>query len=334
VVLFDGSGGSAVVTPENDGVLLPLPGGGHYLGKMWAQTLRVPLDGVSGVDLADIVTVAPVSRSADGRAWIVDMSAAPASGITDPIGQIPLISFGKSRREEGDGPGDGTFTLPYHIRGDLAADATINVTTVEYHPLDSVKGAPRTVLIPAHTASGSLSLPYTPNTARDFRGRREIHVVGFGVQGIQTDRYNGIATIVDDEPVAVLNVKPVDRRVAEGDAAKWRLTLKVPLAFKTQWIASAVRAVDGRQLTFGDLPKWFRDKHVYARDVPSRDTPLPKANLALLRRLPAGRTSVVISVPTRRTRSDDGPRAVSLRFRVFGVHGSDVCTVTVVEPKR
>jgi hypothetical protein len=64
------------------------------------------------------------------------------------------------------------------------------------------------------------------------------------------------------------------------------------------------------------------------------DTPLPKAHLRLFKRLPLGATSQTISLPIKRTRGHDGPRAVSMRLRVYGAPGAQTRTVTVVDPRR
>jgi hypothetical protein len=328
VQLFDGVGGSAVVTPENGGTLLPLPGHRFSLPKRWGQTLRVPLGGVTGVDLSDIVTIDLISHTPDGRVWILDMSAAPDSGISEPSGQFPLISFGKVRQDEGDGPGDATLPIPYHVTGDLAADATVNVTV--FDPFARRPGEPEQLVIPAHATDGSFDITYTPNTAADIH-RRTLYLVAFATHGIETDRYLGQGTIIDDDPTPTVTAKPVTRRIVEGNPAQWELQLSAPLGFRTFVIGRPVRAVDGKQLTVGDLPKRFRKRHFFP--VPSLDTPLPQTDLRIFKRVPIGKTTITIGMPVQRTKSDDGPRSVSMRFRVFGVPDRQIATVTVVEPK-
>ena len=328
VQLFDGVGGSAIVTPDNAGVLLPLPGQRFSLPKRWGQTLRTPLDGVTGVDLSDIVTIDLISHTPDGRVWILDMSAASADGITEPSGETPLISLGKVRQDEGDGPGDATLPIPYHVTGDLQQAATVNITVLD--PSARRPGKPQELVIPAHTTDGTVPVAYTPNTLADFR-RRTIDVVAYPTGGIETDNYLGRGTIIDDDPVPTLTAKPVARRVTEGKPAQWELDLSAPLGYRSFLIAVVVRAVDGKQLTVGDLPKQYRKRHFFP--VPPLDTPLPKTHLRIFKRLALGDTSTSIGIPTRRTRSDDGPRSVSLRFRLYGIPGTQTTTVTVVDPK-
>ena len=328
VQLFDGVGGSAIVTPDNAGVLLPLPGRDYSLPKRWGQTLRTPLDGVTGVDLSDIVTIDLISHTPDGRVWILDMSAASAAGITEPSGETPLISFGTVTQDEGDGPGDATLPIPYHVTGDLAEDATLTITVTD--PFSRRSGKPEELVIPAHTTDGTVDVTYTPNRLADFH-RRPLDLVAYATGGIETDSYLGQGTIIDDDPIPTLTAKPVTRRVTEGRPAQWDLHLSAPLGFRPFVIATPVRAVDGKQLTVGDLPKQFRKRHFFP--MPPLDTPLPKTDLRLFKQVALGDTSISIGIPTRRTRSDDGPRAVSFRFRLFGVPGTQTSTVTVVDPK-
>jgi hypothetical protein len=328
VELFDGGGGSAIVTPERGGVLLPLPGHNFVLPKRWGQTLRVPLDSVTGVDLTDIETIHLISRTPDGRVWILDMTAAPTGGITEPSGQLPLISFGTTRQQEGDGPGDAQLQIPYTVTPGLSTDATVNVSVLD--PYSRRRAQPVPLTIPAGTTSGVFDVTYTPNTLADVH-RRTIQLVAYAVEGIETDNYLGLGSIIDDDPRPTLTAKAVDRQIAEGNPAQWTLTLSNGLGFRSLVIGRAVRAADGKQLTVGDLPRKFRKRHFFP--VPPLDTPLPKAHLTIFKRVPIGATSVRIGVPVQRTKSDDGARAISFRFRVGGVPGPQISTVRVVEPK-
>jgi hypothetical protein len=328
VELFDGGGGSAVVTPEDGGLLLPLPGRAFSLPKRWGQTLRLDLDGVTGVDLSDIVTVGLISRSADGRVWILDLSAAPSTGISEPAGETPLISFGRVKQDEGDGPDPATLEIPYDVTGELPDGATVNVTVLD--PFARRPGTPQELVIPPGTTHDTFAVEYQPNAIADYR-RRTIQIVAFPTSGIETDSYIGFGTIIDDDPVPTVRVTPVARRVSEGHPAQWEVSLSAPLGFSSFIVGTAVRAVDGRQLTVGDLPKKFRKRHFFP--VPPLDTPLPKSHLHVFQQLRHGNTSVTISIPVRRTKSDDGARSVSIRFRVFGIPGTTTRTVRVVEPR-
>jgi hypothetical protein len=331
VELFDGGGGSAVVAPEGGGTLLPLPGGSYSLSKRWAQTLRVPLDAVTGVDLTDIVTIDLIAKNPDGRVWVVDMSAGPTAGITEPAAQqIPLISFGKVKQAEGDGPGDATLPIPYHVRGDLAEDATLNVAVLD--PFSRGPAKPEELTIPAHTTDGTFDLTYTPNTVLDFH-RRIINLVAFAQHGIQTDRYIGTATIIDDDPPPSVALKPVARRVIEGESAQWTFTFSAPFGYSTWINARPVRAgVPGPQLTVGDLPKWWIERHLFP--IPPLDTPLPKTDLRIFQTVREGHTTVTLAVPIRRDKAYEGRESISLRFRVHGLPDVLTSTVTVVDPPK
>jgi hypothetical protein len=133
--------------------------------------------------------------------WIVDMSSAPTLGITRSAGQTPLVSFGKVRRDEGDGPGDVTVQFPYRVAGALKRAATVNVT-VFGAPGQRFLG-PQRMRIPAHTTDGTFAITYTPNTTAGDPERR-ITVIAYATRGIQTDNYVGRLVIVDDDDAAAV----------------------------------------------------------------------------------------------------------------------------------
>jgi hypothetical protein len=331
VELFDSIGGSAVVRPDNGGTLLPLPGGGYSLSKRWAQTLRVPLDSVTGVDLTDITTIDLISHTPDGRVWILDMSAEPSTGLTEPAAQtIPLISFGKVRQDEGDGPGDATLPIPWHVDGDLASDATLNVVVQD--PFARHQPKPQLLTIPAHATDGTFDITYHPNTMLDFH-RRTTFLAAYAQAAIQTDRYIGLGTIIDDDPPPSAKITADPKRITEGDTARWTLTMSAPIGYSTGIIARPVRAgVPGKQLTVGDLPRLFRERHLFP--IPPLDTPLPQTDLRIFQNVREGRTTATLRLPTRRDRVDEGPHSITLRLRVHGLPDVFTVTVTVTDPPR
>jgi hypothetical protein len=235
-------------------------------------------------------------------------------------------------QEEGDGPGDATLPIPYHVRGDLADDATLNVAVFD----TSSGGLPWTVpvvrlTIPAHTNDGTFDVTYTPNTILDIH-RRIIYPVAFAKHGIQTDRYIGTGTIIDDDPPPSVAVKPVARRVIEGQRAQWTFTLSAPIGYTTWITARPVRAGAGPQLTVGDLPKWWIERHLFP--IPPPDTPLPKTDLRIFKTVPEGHTTVTLAVPIRADKSHERRESISLRFRIRGLPDVLTSTVTVTDPKR
>ena len=199
VSLTDADGHTAVVTPVGDGNLAPLPGGSYSLAKRWAQDLRVPLAGVTGVDLSRVTQVGLVSRNASGRVYVADISATPDAGVSAaPTTPVPVLSLDTVRQPEGDGTDRVTVDVPWHVTGDLAHDAT--VTIVHSAPFGfGPPSATQTLVVPAHTTGGVLHVRYRPNDLDD-QGRRFIALTAYAVNGLATDQYVGGASIIDDDP--------------------------------------------------------------------------------------------------------------------------------------
>ncbi len=93
VQLRDSDGNSAVVTPVNGGDLTALEVGSPPLSKRWAQTLRAPLDGVSGVDLSSIVGVDLIAGSTTGHVFVLDVASVPKQLPAAPTTLLPYISM-------------------------------------------------------------------------------------------------------------------------------------------------------------------------------------------------------------------------------------------------
>ncbi len=127
VRLRDSDGKSVVVTPVNNGDLPALEVGSPPLSKRWAQTLRVPLDDVKGVDLSSITGVDLIAGSKTGHVFVLDVAAVPTQMPAPPNKFLPYVNMIDSQVKR---QGSGSFTakIPYQVVGDLQDDATILVT--------------------------------------------------------------------------------------------------------------------------------------------------------------------------------------------------------------
>jgi hypothetical protein len=308
VSLTDADGHTAVVTPVGGGNLVPLPGGGYSLAKRWGQDLRVSLSGVGGVDLSKVTQVGLVSRDASGRVYVADVSATPDAGVSAaPTAPLPVISIGTVRQPEGDGTERVTVDVPWHVTGDLDHDAQVAI--VQGSPFAGT-AAPHTLVIPAHTSDGVLHVSYRPNDLDD-RGTRFFALTAYALTGIETDRYVGGASIIDDDPTPGLTVRSGTHRITAGHRATWTLTLDKPVDYFAYAVVKPVKAVAGPQLRVGDLTKSFRERYV-AGDL-ALDTPLYRAHVLFFVELRPHRLSGTLSIPTRREHGVT--RALSLRFR-------------------
>jgi hypothetical protein len=82
-VLHDSSG-SVQVTPLNGGLVPALPVGASPLSKRWAQTLRIPLAGVTGIDLSAVTEVDLVAQNKAGNIFVLDAAGVP-KGMPAPL---------------------------------------------------------------------------------------------------------------------------------------------------------------------------------------------------------------------------------------------------------
>jgi len=329
VSLTDADGQSTVLTPLGGGNLDPLPGGDFSLAKRWGQDLRVSLADVSGVDLTRITQVGLVSRSALGRVFLADVSATPGAGLsTAATAPLPLFSLGTVRQPEGNGTARVTADVPWHVTGDLAHDAVVTIVHGTPFGFDS-SPVTETLVIPAHTTAGVLHVRYRPNDIDD-QSVRLIGRTAYAVSGIETDRYIGGATIVDDDPTPGLAVGTAARRGTAGRRATWTMTLDKPVSYFVFAVARPVKAVDGPQLRVGDLPQPFREQ-LLGNEV-GLDVPLYKTKIEFFVDIQPRRSTGTLSIPTRPQHGVT--RALSLQFRApHFVLAHPIRTVKVVSPR-
>jgi hypothetical protein len=325
VSLTDADGHSTVLTPAGGGSLDPLPAGGYSLAKRWGQDLRVSLGDVGDVDLSRVTQVGLVSRNASGRVFLVDVSATPQAGVsTAPTTPLPLFSVGSVQQPEGDGTAPVTVEVPWHVTGDLGHDAS--VTIVDGDPF-SENGPPeiQTLDIPAHTTDGVLPVTYRPNELDDPAKRQVAAITAYAVGGIETDRYLGGVTVLDDDPTPAL-VLTGSHRIRAGQRATWTLTLAKKVDYESFAVMRPIKAVAGPQLRIGDLTKHFRLRWFGGRTDLS--TPIYRSGADFFIQIRQHRGAATFSIPTRKGLGV--VRALSLRFNVRSFHlAHDVRTVKV-----
>src|SRR5262249_37639098 len=160
-----------------------------------------------------------VSRNESGRVFVADLAATPAAGVsTDPTTPVPLFSIDTVRQPEGDGTDRVTVDVPWHVTGDLDHDAV--VTILHANPFSFGPAPAQTLTIPAHTSSGVLQVKYRPNDLDD-QGQHVVGLTSYPVSGIETDRYVGGASIIDDDPTPSLTLSRGAHRITAGDRAAW-----------------------------------------------------------------------------------------------------------------
>jgi len=216
VRLTDSTGSSATLRPVVGADLEQMPGSSWDV-KVWARTLVVDPSPATDVDLTDIVQVDLVSRSAEGRVWLLDVAAASDELTAPQERRLPYVELGRARIPEGDGRHPVTASLPYRVVGTLTRPATFRVS-VGWR----LGGGTYDVALAPGQDSGALEIAYW--TDEYYGPNRQIYASAWGVEGVGTGRWVGRLRIIDDDPRPRLTVT-APRVVTEGEKAIVRLQL-------------------------------------------------------------------------------------------------------------
>ncbi|GAB2874600.1 alpha/beta hydrolase [Nocardioides pacificus] len=312
VRVTDAAGASVVVAPEQDRLLaLPRDRGDETLGKHIAQTVRVPVAALTGIDVAQVARVDLVGNSPDGRVWVLDLGAVPAGPLAAaPDKRLAQVNFGTIRQQEGDS-GEAQVVVPFRVSGTLTEPARFVALVQEQ---DSEK--PRRVVVdlaPGAT-TGGVELRVVPNLIDDLDVRWTF-LQAFALRGAMPSQSIGRALILDDDPTPRVRVRTVPRSVTEGGRAIWRLTLSAPTGYDVYLDARFVAGTGpGPRLSVGDVPRGWMKETFGLPDVPA-GTPLLGRDFQIYRYLPAGTRNVVVKVPLRRDGVREPTERVTLRFR-------------------
>ena len=310
VRLVDDSGAAETLTPRWQGRLPALPGDSP-LGKLWAQTLRVPLDQASEVDLGSLTRIELVARTAAGEVWLLDVAArrpglAPVSGE-----RAAVVDVGNASVVEGDGPGDGVLEMPVTVHGQLTRPARIRVQVVGFES----RRQPRPFVLELSPGQqhAVVEVPYERDR-RDDPAVTRYGVAMWPLRGAMTGDYLGIGRVLDDDPTPRARMSVTDRRVGEGAVLRWQIRLDKPLDYYTFYRLAIVRSPNAmRQLSTADVPeRWLREYGIRPPKQPIALTALDVRLYVLLR--PGDRTAV-IRVPTAVDRSLEGNEALALRVQ-------------------
>jgi hypothetical protein len=328
VRLYDGAGDRAEVSTPRGGMFLPALPGRHPLvfGKLWAQTLRVPLGQVTGIDLADVRRVDLVGAGADGRVWVLDLAATRPGLAPVPVRRLPRVSLGALRVREGDGPRARVVRVPFRVRGEVRAPARLVVLAEDFS--DGPPPAPRRIDLRPGQTRGTVAVRFVPDTVDD-RPVQHVVLLAVPARGVTIERALGRLRIVDDDPAPRVRARRLRSPVPEGRAARWQVRLSRPVDYDVFVLARVVRGTTRvPRLRVGDVPgRWARE-HMFP--VPPADTPLHRGEATLFASLPPGRTVTTLRLPLRRDRVDEGRETVTLRIRVPGLLDAVRRTVSVV----
>ncbi len=307
VRISDADGHTALLAPVGGG-RLPKLGKRDATEKYWAQTLTVDPAGAPGVDLTRITRVDLVSASSSGRVWVADLASAPTELPAVPDLRLPTIDIGRVRLSEGD-HGTVTTGVPFTVNGEVTRPARFAVTTVGQAVGDVQRF---TVDLAPGQTSGTIPISYQADNRDDF-AKLITMVSAWPVRNMMTDAYTGDLTVVDDDPTPRLTLRPVRRSVDEGQDAEWEITLAKPVDYDLFAAGRVVRG-PGANVSAGDVAAAWLRSHVGGKIDP--DKPLWSYRPFVFQELRHGRTTAVLSVPTRTDGAAEPREALTLKLRL------------------
>jgi len=312
VRLVDRAGQQVTVTPTSGGFVAALPRGRQFfLGKLLAQTLRVPLEGVNGVDLRQITEVDLVGESRDGHVWVLDIAAVPPGPLPGvPDRRLPQVNLGRVRLLEGNQHGRSAVDVPFTVVGKVVEPARFVVTGFDEY--DGRPFAERVIVVQPGKTSGTVRYEYRANRIDDVRSRG-YSLTAFPLRNVMTRESIGAVRIIDDDPRPRLVVRRTPTRQVEGKPMTWTLTLSKPVGYDFAVDAPVVAGRSrGPVLRVGDLRRGFAERHGIADARPTK--PLYRSGLAVYTVFRRGRTTAELRVPTRPDGTREPTESLTLRI--------------------
>ncbi|WBO62240.1 alpha/beta hydrolase family protein [Streptomyces camelliae] len=266
-----------------------LPGSGRT-ASYWAREFRVPLTAATRgrFALGSVKSLELTSRSATGQAWLMDAWGWRPGTPAVRAAALPRVDIGRMTVDEGDS-GVRTYRVPVQVTGHGSGQVRVYV-------VDPATGTAKDRLVTVRPGGHDIDVPvevkgnthYGPDVSHD--------VLVKAVHGAVVGSYRGGITVHDDDPAPTMTVTPVADRVTEGKSLTWRLSLSQAVDVDMSAMFTAVPPGTGPELSTKDVPaRWLQET---AGVKPDPERPLSKAGIYLWMDVPAGKTSVDITVPT------------------------------------
>ncbi|MFI2205011.1 alpha/beta hydrolase family protein [Streptomyces sp. NPDC020192] len=281
-----------------------LPGSGRTT-SYWAREFRVPLTAATrgGFALGSVTSLELTSRSASGQAWLMDAWGWRPGTPAVRAAALPRVDLGRMTVDEGDS-GVRTYHVPVRVTGHGSGQVRVYV-------VDPATGKATDRLVTVRPGGHDIDVPvevkgntrYGPDVSHD--------VLVKAVHGAVVGSYRGGITVHDDDPAPTMTVTPVADRVTEGQSLAWRLSLSEAVDVDMSALFAVVPPATGPELSTKDVSaRWLQDT---AGVKPDPERPLSKAGIYLWVDVPAGKTSVDITVPTVKDKVKEP--AESVRFQ-------------------
>ncbi|MFI0163130.1 hypothetical protein [Streptomyces sp. NPDC017095] len=285
--------------------------GSERTASYWAREVRVPLSpaGRAGLKLGSVKSMELTSRSASGRAWLMDAWGWRPGTPAVRAEALPRVDVGRTTVDEGDS-GTRTYRVPVQVTGRGGSGR------VRVYVLDPATGRTTDRLVTVRPGGQDIDVPVqvTGNTRYGTDVSHDVLVKA--VRGARVGSYRGGVTVHDDDPAPTMTVTPVAGKVTEGKTLTWRLSLSEPVDVDLGALFEVAPAT-APELSTKDVPAgWLKDM---TGEKPDPERALSKlSGLYLWADIPAGRTSADITVPTVKDRVREATESVRFRQTDLG----------------
>lgn len=299
--------------------------GTRRTASRWAQEARVGLAAAyrAGVDPKRLAEIELTPRSRSGELLLIDAWGwRPGTPKVRPTA-MPRIDIGRAVVREGDS-GERTYRYPVRVSGKGTGQVWLYLR-------DREAGETRARLLTLRpgTAPVELTVTVRGNTRYSYDYTREIFAKAARGAVVGAD-YGGV-TVTNDDPLPRFSARPVAADVTEGAPLTWRVSLSEAADTELWETRFAVLPVTGSpEVSTADVGAAWLDEHFQAGQTP--EVPLsslgPEPSFPV--GVPAGRTSVDVTIPTESDGRAEPVESLRLRFDTGeGTGGGPVFTGTV-----
>jgi hypothetical protein len=252
---------------------------------------------------------------------VADLASAPDALAAVPQTRLPTIDVARLRRPEGDTNGAVRVELPFQVNGEVTRPARFGVTTVGQEIGDVQRF---TVDLAPGQTHGSIPITYRSDTRDDY-AKLITQVSTYAMRNMMTDAYVGDLTVLDDDPTPRLTVRALHRRVAEGKAVAWRITLARPVDYDLFVSGKVVRGPAPNLAAADVAASWLRD---HLGEDADADKPLWTYHPYLFADIGSGRTRTTLRIPTRKDGVEEGRESLTIKLRAPHLRATRTAFVT------
>lgn len=269
--------------------------------SFWGQEVRVPLP-----PHQEVASLELTPRTSGSEAWLLDVYAW-RPGLPDPApAPLTRVDLGALTVKEGDS-GSKTYQIPVTVTGDGGGSLRVfRPETVSPMPVkwtyQAVTLAPgqHTLDLPA-TVVGNTRWSWPYRILADVKATR----------GTVVGSAQGSLNVENDDPAPKISVGKSDVTAVEGTALTWPVRLSTAADADLSVLGEVRPPKNGPELMTSDVdPEWLIEHGV----DPEKKQPLSGARLTVVVRIPAGKTSGELTIPTVRHDGADPAKQVLLHL--------------------